>query len=50
MEHDVELVTSFTQRTFVLDFGRTIASGTTADVMVDPRVRHAYLGDLELET
>ena len=50
VEHDVELVTSFTERTFVLDFGRTIASGTTADVMVDPRVRHAYLGDLEMET
>ena len=47
VEHDVELVSSFTQRTVVLDFGCVIASGSTADVLADPVVRTAYLGDLE---
>jgi len=46
VEHDVELVASFTQRATVLDFGQVIASGPTAEVMADPIVRHAYLGDL----
>ena len=46
VEHDVELVSSFTQRTYVLDFGRLIAQGTTADVMRDEAVRRAYLGDV----
>lgn len=50
VEHDVELVSSFTERTYVLDFGRTIAFGPTAEVMADPRVRHAYLGDVEVES
>jgi branched-chain amino acid transport system ATP-binding protein len=49
VEHDVELVTSFTTRTYVLDFGRTIASGPTAEVMADPLVRHAYLGDVVVD-
>jgi len=50
VEHDVELVSSFTERTYVLDFGRTIAFGPTAEVMADSRVRHAYLGDVEVES
>jgi branched-chain amino acid transport system ATP-binding protein len=48
VEHDVDLVRSFTERTYVLDFGQLIASGTTAEVMGDPLVRRAYLGDMEL--
>jgi branched-chain amino acid transport system ATP-binding protein len=47
VEHDVELVSSFTERSSVLDFGRLIASGPTAEVMADPAVRQAYLGDLD---
>ena len=50
VEHDVELVADFTERTYVLDFGRLIASGSTAEVMADPVVRHAYLGDMEVPT
>ena len=45
VEHDVELVASFTERTYVLDFGRLITHGPTPDVMRDPEVRAAYLGD-----
>ena len=44
VEHDVELVSSFTERAYVLDFGTLIAEGPTADVLADPVVRQAYLG------
>jgi branched-chain amino acid transport system ATP-binding protein len=46
VEHDVELVRSFVQRVFVLDFGTVIASGPTGDVFADSAVRRAYLGDV----
>ena len=48
VEHDVELVTSFTTRSYLLDFGRMLLSGTTAEVMASAEMRHAYLGDLEV--
>ena len=47
VEHDVELVASFTDRCYVLDFGRLIASGPTREVLTSDVVRAAYLGDLE---
>ena len=50
VEHDVELVAGFTERAYVLDFGRVIASGPTAEVLASDVVRHAYLGDLEVTT
>jgi branched-chain amino acid transport system ATP-binding protein len=50
VEHDVELVSSFTERCYVLDFGRVIAKGPTAEVLAADVVRHAYLGDLEVAT
>jgi branched-chain amino acid transport system ATP-binding protein len=50
VEHDVELVSGFTERCFVLDFGRLIASGQTGEVLEDPVVRSAYLGDVEVQT
>jgi len=46
VEHDVEMVQSFVERLYVLDFGTLIASGPTADVMGDANVRKAYLGEL----
>jgi branched-chain amino acid transport system ATP-binding protein len=52
VEHDVELVSSFTERVYVLDFGRLIASGPTAEVMASEAVSRAYLGtvsEAELE-
>ena len=49
VEHDVELVAEFTERTYVLDFGHLIAHGPTREMMADERVRAAYLGDLQVE-
>jgi branched-chain amino acid transport system ATP-binding protein len=47
VEHDVELVAAFTTRSYVLDFGRMIVEGPTAEVLASDEVRAAYLGDLE---
>jgi branched-chain amino acid transport system ATP-binding protein len=48
VEHDIELVSSFTDRAVVLDFGRVLRSGPTSEVMVSDEVRRAYFGDLEV--
>ena len=37
VEHDIELVASFTNRSYLLDFGRMLVSGTTAEVMASTR-------------
>jgi branched-chain amino acid transport system ATP-binding protein len=47
VEHDVELVEGFTERTYVLDFGRLIAQGPTREVLDSAVVRTAYLGTME---
>jgi len=47
VEHDVELVASFTTRAYVLDFGRMITDGPSPQVLASPEVRSAYLGDME---
>jgi branched-chain amino acid transport system ATP-binding protein len=47
VEHDVELVSSFTERSYVLDFGRMILEGPTNEVLASKEVRAAYLGNLE---
>jgi branched-chain amino acid transport system ATP-binding protein len=44
VEHDVELVSSFTERSYMLDFGVLIAEGPTREVLANPAVRQAYLG------
>jgi branched-chain amino acid transport system ATP-binding protein len=48
VEHDIELVASFTTRSYLLDFGRMLLTGSTPEVMASPEMRHAYLGDLEV--
>jgi branched-chain amino acid transport system ATP-binding protein len=44
VEHDVGLVRRLAARVYVLDAGRVVADGTTADVLAHPDVRAAYLG------
>jgi ABC-type branched-subunit amino acid transport system ATPase component len=45
VDHDMSLVSGCCEQTAVLDFGRLIASGPTAEVLRDERVVRAYLGD-----
>ena len=47
VEHDVELVAGFTDRCYVLDFGKMIVDGPSHQVLASREVRAAYLGDLE---
>jgi branched-chain amino acid transport system ATP-binding protein len=44
VDHDMSLVRACCETTAVLDFGRLIASGPTAEVLLDENVIRAYLG------
>lgn len=48
IDHDVELISDICIETLVLDFGKKIAFGPTADVLADPKVKAAYLGSDEV--
>jgi len=48
VDHDMSLVSACCEETAVLDFGKMIASGTTAEVLRDERVIRAYLGTEEV--
>jgi len=44
VEHDMSMVRSVCDYTYVLDFGRLICQGPTAEVLASDEVRIAYLG------
>jgi ABC-type branched-subunit amino acid transport system ATPase component len=46
VEHDVHLVRRVADRVVVLDFGRVIARGAPDEVLADPLVMSAYLGEV----
>lgn len=46
IEHDMELIMQVSDRVHVLDFGRTIAQGTPAEILSDRSVIDSYLGEL----
>ncbi|WP_455527744.1 ABC transporter ATP-binding protein [Huintestinicola sp.] len=45
IEHDMKLVSGICERVTVLNFGQELAKGETAEVLNDPRVITAYLGE-----
>ncbi|MBO4217068.1 MAG: ABC transporter ATP-binding protein [Clostridia bacterium] len=45
IEHDMSLVSNICERLTVLNFGTVLAEGDTADVLKNPEVIRAYLGD-----
>jgi len=48
VDHDMSLVSAVCATTAVLDFGKLIASGPTAQVLRDEHVMRAYLGTAEV--
>ena len=44
-EHDMDVVTSLSDRVMVMNYGETIAIGNMEEVRSNPSVREIYLGD-----
>lgn len=45
IEHDMKLVSGICEELTVLNFGQVLAQGKTKDVLNDPEVIKAYLGE-----
>lgn len=45
VEQNALAALSLSEYAYVIDLGRTTLSGTGAELLADPRVREAYLGD-----
>jgi branched-chain amino acid transport system ATP-binding protein len=45
IEHDMKLVSGICEKLTVLNFGRVLAEGETSEVLNNPEVIKAYLGD-----
>ena len=45
IEHDMKLVDGICEKVTVMNFGTELASGVTSNVLKDPKVVKAYLGD-----
>ena len=45
IEHDMKLVSGICEQLSVLNFGTELAKGKTEDVLRDPKVISAYLGE-----
>ena len=45
IEHDMKLVSSICEKLAVLNFGSVLAQGETSEVLKNPEVIKAYLGD-----
>ena len=45
IEHDMKLVSGICEELTVLNFGHVLSKGKTSDVLHDPEVIKAYLGE-----
>lgn len=45
IEHEMQIIEKVSQRCIVLNFGKTVCTGSYREVAADPQVRQAYLGD-----
>ncbi|WP_332675450.1 ABC transporter ATP-binding protein [Aromatoleum sp.] len=48
VEQNANLALEFSQRAYVMESGRITLSGTGAELLTDPKVRAAYLGEIDV--